>query len=233
MDRLEQAPVDRWGKDLGRCGGAFHPKTVTPSRPVTPRGAAFRNQVAQKDEQQIEAWWTRVLVGQTGQPHPLYGDAVDVRLHGGILHLSGELGSGRERQGIIAEAQRYLGRGIDDVDAHRLTVKRHDQRRGLFDQTIIAAFPNAAVADHALEFLRQHRRLKPKEAGAVTSGDDPLLESVGEFATDARKALDAGHGLLLTRVDETDAFEARELLDEDTRSIWTVVTPPVPANRAR
>ena len=134
---------------------------------------------------------------------------------------------------MIAEAQRYLGRGLDDVDAHRLTVKRHDQRRGLFDQTIIAAFPNPAVADHALEFMRQHRRLKPKEAGTVTSGDDPLLESVGEFATDARKALDAGHGILLTRVDETDAFEARELLDEDTRSIWTVVTPPVAANRAR
>jgi len=181
---------------------------------------------------QVESWWTAVLLGQAGQPHPLYGDAVDVKLHGGVVHLSGQLDSPQDRQELIAEGHRYLGRGIDDVDARRLTVKRRDERRGLFDQTIIAAFPNPAVADHALAFLRQHRRLRPKDAGTVKSGHDPLLEKIGEFATDARKALQHGHGVLVTRVDETDAFEARELLDEDTRSIWTMVTPPVPARRA-
>ena len=182
-------------------------------------------------DKQIESWWTTVMVGQPGQPHPLYGDAVDVKQHGGILHLSGELESLRDRQELIAEAHRYLARGIADVDARRLKVKRHDQRRGLYDQTIIAAFSNRAVANHALTFLRQHRRLRAKAAGIVMSGGDPLLESVGEFATDVRKALSSGHGILLARVDETDAFEARELLDEDTRSIWTMVTPPVPARR--
>jgi hypothetical protein len=181
---------------------------------------------------QVESWWTTVLLGQPGRPHPLYGDAVDVKLHGGVMHLSGQVDSPQDRQELIAECHRYLGRGIDDVDARRLTVKRRDERRGLFDQTIIAAFPNPAVADHALAFLRQHRRLRPKDAGTVKSGDDPLLEKIGEFATDARKALQRGHGVLVTRVDETDAFEARELLDEDTRSIWTMVAPPVPARRA-
>ena len=182
---------------------------------------------------QIEAWWTRVLVGQTGQPHPVYADAIEVKLHGGILHLSGELASPRDRQELIADARRYVGRGIDDVDARRLTVKRHDQVRGLLDQTIIAAFASPALAERALAFLRQQRRLKPKDAGTVKSARDPLLETVGEFASDARKALLQGHGVVVTRVDETDAFDARELLDEDTRSLWTAVTPPVAARRAR
>jgi hypothetical protein len=186
-----------------------------------------------RGDEQIEAWWTRVLVGQPSQAHPLYEDVVDVKLHGGVLHLSGELKSPQEREELIGEAHRYLGRGIDDVDARRLTVRRQDQRRGLLDQSIVAAFPNPAVADHALVFLRQHRRLSPKEAGTLTSGDEQLLESIGDFAADARKALTTGHGVLIARVDETDAFEARELLDEDTRSIWTLVTPPVPAHEAR
>jgi hypothetical protein len=34
---------------------------------------------------------------------------------------------------------------------------------------------------------------------------------------------------LIVRVDEIDAFEARELLDEDMRSLWTHVMPPVPS----
>src|SRR6267143_1528957 len=38
VDRLEQAPVDRWRKDLGGCGDRFHPKTVTPRRPVMAAG---------------------------------------------------------------------------------------------------------------------------------------------------------------------------------------------------
>ncbi|HYT11743.1 MAG TPA: hypothetical protein VEL12_03055 [Candidatus Nitrosopolaris sp.] len=186
-----------------------------------------------RGDEQIESWWTSVLVGQPSPAHPLYGDAVDVKLHAGVLHVSGELKSPREREEVIAEAHRYLGRGIDDIDARRLTVRRHDQRRGLLDQTIVAAFPNRSVAEHALAFLRQQRRLRPKATCTLTSGDEQVLESIGAFAADARKALTSGHGVLIARVDETDAFEARELLDEDTRSIWTLVTPPVPARRTR
>jgi hypothetical protein len=40
------------------------------------------------------------------------------------------------------------------------------------------------------------------------------------------KALDSGHALLILRIDETEAFKVRELLDEDTRSEWTVAMPP-------
>jgi hypothetical protein len=47
-----------------------------------------------------------------------------------------------------------------------------------------------------------------------------------DFVPDARKALDGGHALLILTVDETEAFRVRELLDEDTRSEWTMGAPP-------
>jgi len=49
-----------------------------------------------------------------------------------------------------------------------------------------------------------------------------------DFLIDVRKAFNAGDAVLVLRVDETDAFKARELLDEETRSLWTISTPPTP-----
>jgi hypothetical protein len=62
----------------------------------------------------------------------------------------------------------------------------------------------------------------------VRNDRDAPLDRIGEFAADVRTGLAAGYGVIVVRVDETDAFEARELMDEDTRSLWTLVTPPVP-----
>jgi hypothetical protein len=49
----------------------------------------------------------------------------------------------------------------------------------------------------------------------------------------ARKALDPGQALLLLTVDETEVFRVRELLEEDTRSEWTVASPPQLSARAK
>lgn len=182
---------------------------------------------------QVAEWWTRALVGLERQPHPFYGEAVEAKLHGGVLRLSGALDSARERHELISEAQGYVGRGIDDVDARRLIVKPRDQQRGLLDQTIMAAYANPALASYARTFLGDHRRLKPKELDVVTADRDPRLERIGELARGVRKAMAAGQGIVLVRVDEVDAFEARELLDEDTCSLWTLAMPPVPAKRSR
>jgi hypothetical protein len=181
---------------------------------------------------QLADWWTRVLVGQTDVPHPVYGDALDLKLRGGILHVVGELASDRERQAFIREARSHVGRGLDDVDARRLVVKRPHGTPGILDQTLIAAFPHKALAEHAVKFLRDHSRVKLKEAETVRSGNDKLLDRLGEFAPRVRKALAEGKGIVIVRVDEPDAFEARELLDEDTRSQWTLAMPPVPAERS-
>lgn len=167
------------------------------------------------------------MVGHTDDSHPVYGDSVRARLHGGVLHLLGELVSDQERQKLISEARQFVGRGLEDVDARRLRVKRPDSPRGVLDQTIIAAYPNADIAEYALGFLRGHSRVTPKEAQVLRSDDVPKLDRLGDFAPDVCKALDAGYSVLIIRVDEADAFEAREMLDEDTRSLLTVVTPPV------
>jgi hypothetical protein len=111
----------------------------------------------------------------------------------------------------------------------RLHVKRRDDVHGVLDQTLIAAFANLEVAEYALAFIREHSRVKLQEAAVVKSDLDPALDRIGEFAADARKALAEGDGILIMRVDETDAFEARELLDEDIRSLWTMAMPPRPA----
>lgn len=170
-----------------------------------------------------------MLAGQTDAPHPVYGETVRVKLHGGVLRLSGEVASDQQRQSIIGEARRYVGRGLDDIDARRLVVKRPDGMRGVLEQTIIAAFPNPYVAERALTVLREDSRLKLKEAHLLKSDRDRVLDRLGEFAEDVRKALAAGHGVLIVWVDEIDAFEARELLDEDMRSLWTHAMPPAPS----
>jgi hypothetical protein len=46
------------------------------------------------------------------------------------------------------------------------------------------------------------------------------------FIPTARKTLDEGKAVLLLQVDETQAFRVRELLEEDTRSEWTIAIPP-------
>lgn len=172
-----------------------------------------------------------MLVGQTELPHPLYGDALDLKLREGVLHVAGELASDRERQSFVREARSYVGRGLDDVDARRLVVKRPRGTPGILDQTLIAAFPNEALAEHALKFLREHSRVKLKEAETIKSDKDKVLDQLSEFAPTVRKALAEGKGIVIVRVDEPAAFEARELLDEDVRSQWTLAMPPVRAKR--
>jgi hypothetical protein len=196
-------------------------KPTTASRPRPSLDAAA----------QVADWWTRVLVGQTELPHPVYGDVLDLKVRGGVLHVVGELASDRERQGFIREARAYIGRGLDDVDVKRLVVKRPHGTPGILDQILIAAFPNQALAEHALKFLREHSRVRLIEAETVQSDRHNVLDRLGDFADTVRKALDDGKGIVLVRVDEPDAFEARELLDEDTRSQWTLAMPPVPARR--
>jgi hypothetical protein len=107
------------------------------------------------------------------------------------------------------------------------------ETRGTLDQTVIAAFASPALAEQARNSLLEHGRLKPKEVVVVASARDQALDRIGEFAVDVRKALAVGNGIVMVRLDEIDAFDARELLDEDMRSLWTVCTPPVPARPRR
>jgi hypothetical protein len=171
------------------------------------------------------------MAGASDRPHPDFGERFRAKLRGGVLHLSGEVSSQRERRALIKEAAHFVGRGVDDVEAGRLRVSRRDEGPGLHEQRIIAAFGNRKLAEFARAFLGEHGHVEPKELEIIDPEHADRARLAGDFEPEVRRALDAGQAVLLLRVDETDAFELRELLEEETRSLWTIAMPPQPSRR--
>lgn len=182
----------------------------------------------------IDAWWATVLAGDVSEPHPVFGD-VKVQLQGSRLRLSGELESEAERKDLVDQARQRIGHGIDAVDASDLKVTRRREKPGILEQTLVSAFPSPDAAEFARDFVIKHSRVVPKQSEIVDTNRADILRKVvpGDFARAARKALDSGQALLILTVDETEAFRVRELLEEDTRSEWTVASPPQPSARAK
>jgi hypothetical protein len=179
-------------------------------------------------------WWESVLAGQVDDPHPIYGADLDVAFKGGLLRLSGELPSEADRKELLHEAREFVGGAVDKIDAEHLAVTRRKEKAGVLEQTLIAAFPNRDVAELARKYLVESRRVQPKELEILDSsqGEARLRRLLpAQFISDVQKAFKAGDAVLVLRVDETAAFKARELLDEETRSLWTISTPPTPAER--
>ena len=175
----------------------------------------------------IDAWWAAVLAGDVSEPHAVFGD-VRVQLRGGLLRLSGELESDADRKELIRQARQRIGHGIDSVDVSGLSAANRRERPGILEQTLISAFPSRDAAEFARDFVIRHSRVVPKLSEIIDPSQAGKLRALmpDDFVLDARKALDGGHALLILTVDETDAFRVRELLDEDTRSEWTMGAPP-------
>lgn len=182
----------------------------------------------------IDAWWATVLAGDVSEPHPVFGD-VKVQLRGSRLRLSGELASDAERKDLVDQARQRIGHGIDGVDVSDLKVTRSKEKPGILEQTLVSAFPSRDAAEFARDFVINHSRVVPKQSEIVeTNRADTLRKLVpGDFVRVARKALDPGQALLILTVDETEVFRVRELLEEDTRSEWTVASPPQLSARAK
>ena len=179
------------------------------------------------DKSLIDGWWATVLAGDVYQPHPLYG-SLRVRLDGRRLRLSGELESDQDRSELVRQARERIGRGIDRVDVSHLSVANRREKPGILDQTLISAFPSRDAAEFARDFVIKLSRVVPKQSDIVDADHvDELGRAVPEdFLKEARKAVDSGDALLILRVDETEAFKVRELLEEETRSEWTIGLPP-------
>ena len=188
-------------------------------------------QPTDSDADRLESWWAAILAGQVDTPHPIYGADLDVAFKGGVLRLSGELPSEGDKKELLKQAGEYKGRGVDSIDSKHLLVASSKEKPGILDQTLIAAFPNRQVAEYAGRYLLQSRRVNPKQMEILDSKQEGKAAKVlpEAFLSDVRKAFKAGEALLVVRVDETSAYKARELLDEETRSIWTIATPPSPA----
>jgi hypothetical protein len=197
---------------------------------MTPRGrtaSVTRSPRANTSASLIDAWWATVLAGDVSEPHPVFGD-VKVQLHGSRLRLSGELESDAERKDLIDQARQRIGHGIDGVDVADLKVASRKEKPGILEQTLVSAFPSRDAAEFARDFVIKHSRVVPKQSEIVDTNRAETLRKLvpGDFARAARKALDSRQALLILTVDETEAFRVRELLEEDTRSEWTVASPP-------
>lgn len=179
----------------------------------------------------VRTWWAAILAGLVDEPHPIHGADVDVAFNGGTLRLSGELPTEAERKQLLDEAREYVGHGIDAFDAKRLKVTKSREKPGILDQTLIAAFADRDVAEFARRYLVDSRRIKAKQVEILDARQEARAQQLlpGDFMKEAHKAFDAGQAILLVRVDETSAFRVRELLAQETRSLWTVATPPTPA----
>lgn len=216
---------------LARGGRAFHHLGVLAAVAALwfcmKRSTTRASQPDQKSASLLEAWWELVLAGDIYEPHPIHRD-VKVQLQGGRLRLSGELDSVEDRTELVRQARERIGRGIDQVDVSDLVVAKHREKPGILDQTLISPFPNRAAAEYARDFVLKHSRVIPKQDDILDANDGdkvrPLIPE--DFAPEARNALDAGRAILILRVDETEAFRVRELLEEDTRSEWTIAAPP-------
>jgi hypothetical protein len=176
----------------------------------------------------IDAWWNAVLAGGVDEPHPVHGDDLKVSIRHGVLHLVGTLPTDKERKELLEKARTYVGHGIDEVDAKHLKVAERKEKPGILEQTLIAAFPNRDMAEIARQYLVGIRRLKAKQLEVLNAGQEDEVRRLlpEDFIGDVQKAFKSGEAVLVVRVDETDAFKVREMLAEDTRSRWTVATPP-------
>ena len=191
-------------------------------------------QPPESSARKVRAWWATILAGLVDEPHPTHGADVDVAFRGGTLRLSGELPTDEDRNQLLREAQEYVGHGIDAVDARQLRVAKRNEKPGILDQTLIAAFADREVAEFARRYLVDSRRINAKHVEILDARhEDQARRLLPEgFMTDVRKAFAAGRAVLILRIDETSAFRVRELLSEETRSLWTVATPPTPATAA-
>ncbi len=115
---------------------------------------------------------------------------------------------------------------MHSYDVSRLRIRPHDEKPGLTSQTLLAAFTHRDTARVALEYFLEHTSSKPLHAEIIDRDADVDPNLPSELLDAARAQLDRGMTLIAVEVDETEAFRARALLEEDTTSTWTVASPP-------
>lgn len=187
----------------------------------------------------VRAWWVSVLAGQIEGAHPVQGTHVSATLDGKTLVIGGTVPSEADRTEIEQEVEHLRGNGFDDVRNELEVVPENTAEQGLLVQTLMSVFDNDEQAGFAEGYLEGHAHVKPEAMKVVApASEDSGREAVRAvlpqpYWEDAEKALDAGRSLLIVTVDETEVFKARELLDEETRSLETIVMPPEPAEQGR
>jgi hypothetical protein len=210
-----------------------------PERGAEAREAEGEQESLEVLSDRVRAWWTQVLAGQIDQAHPVQGGNIKARLDGDTLVITGSVPSEADRQEIEGEVEHLRGNGVAGVRNELKVEPRDDEQPGLLVQTLIGAFETAEQAGFAEGYLQGHAHVDPQRMLVVAADAEEdaqvALRSVlpEAYQKHPERALAAGRSVLIVTVDETEAFQARELLDEETRSLETIVLPPEPAERSQ
>lgn len=190
--------------------------------------------------ERIRAWWTAVLAGQVDQPHPILGTNISASVRGETLIVRGTVPSRQDREEVRDEVQPLIGHGVSRVKLDLRVRTRETGERGLLRQTLIGTFASAEQAGFAAGYLEGQGQIAREGMLVIQPGDASdrekrrFISELGEpYARQLRERLQHGQSALIVSVDEIDAFRVRELLDEETRSIETLVLPPQPARPRR
>lgn len=180
------------------------------------------------------AWWTSVLAGQLDASHPVHGTDIHAALHGDTMVITGTVPTAQDRSDIETEVAEFQGTGFSTLRNDLVVRGGATGHAGLLTQTLLTAFESAEAAVFAQRFLTEHAHVHPKRLVVFDASATDAAHRIATFLPeayrdDAQGALDTGRSLLIVTVDETEAFKTRELLDEETRSLETVVLPPAAA----
>lgn len=173
-----------------------------------------------------QAWWSAVFSGQPTTVHPTHS-GLRARLAHARLSLSGVVATEDSHKEVLEEARIYGKGTVENIEDQIEVRAASDDEAGILSQTVFATFENKGEAERAAEVLR-HLSTVSTDRLVVLAGPDSLeLNSVPEaYRAEVVKALVAGRGVLTATVDETNVLALREVLDQDTASIETVVAPP-------
>jgi hypothetical protein len=190
--------------------------------------------------ERVGAWWTSVIAGQADQSHPIQGTKIAAKIEGDTLVVRGKVPTQADLEEIRAEVEHLAGHGVAHVRVEVAVEEEGTQQKGLLRQTLVGAFETEELAGFAAGYLEGHAHVA-REAMLIVEADGndapkdrAALDYLGPpYADQVRATLDAGRSVLIVSVDEVDAFRVRELLDEETRSLETLVLPPQPASPER
>jgi hypothetical protein len=177
---------------------------------------------------QSRAWWLQLLAGQLEQSHPTFGTDIRAKVEDGVLRLTGVVPSQQDLDQLLAEADEFKGRGIKEIDSH-IRVEETTEVQGLYMQTLMAVFESADQAAFAAGYLETHAHVEPHFLTVIEPGTGAAAVGLlvpADHVDDVSRALKEGKAILVVTIDETAAFRARQLLEEETRSLLVISAPP-------
>lgn len=184
----------------------------------------------------IRSWWIDLLEGEEEGSHPLFGNILQAQLKDQTLVVSGALPSEAARRNLERELHLIVEKRGVAVRNDTTVAPEGAERPAILEQTLIAIFEQELHAKLAIEQVEGNpllrsvclRLLAADSANRIGEEDAVAREHIAAtYQGELRRAIAAGHAILIATADETDAFALRELLDEDTRSLQVLVMPPI------